>query len=61
MDPDRQTALESLIAFGSTCRKVRKEARVILFRCVRIPGIPEAEELIANRDGWAKLVKWVLQ
>lgn len=35
MHEERQTALLTLKAFGSTCRKVRREARVVLFRCIR--------------------------
>lgn len=59
MHPTRQDALLSLVNLGSTCRKLRKEVRVIIFRCIRTPTVQHVEEVIRNRRGWAKLVRRV--
>ena len=57
MHQERQDDLASLVAFGQVCRKVRREARIILFRCIRTPTIEHVRQVIQNRDGWSRYVK----
>jgi hypothetical protein len=57
MHQERQDDLASLVALGSTCRKIRKEVRVLLFRCIRTPTLSHVEEVLRNADGWARYVK----
>ncbi|KAL1412617.1 hypothetical protein Q8F55_000364 [Vanrija albida] len=58
MHEERQDALFSLIALGDTCRKVRREVRVILFRCIRIPTVWHAYE--AAKYDWAPFVRSII-
>ncbi|WVR04236.1 hypothetical protein IAU60_001236 [Kwoniella sp. DSM 27419] len=60
MHQERQDDLAALIALGQVSRKIRREVRRILFTCVRIPSIEHAEELIENKDGWARYVKSII-
>ncbi|WVF70389.1 hypothetical protein IAT40_005179 [Kwoniella sp. CBS 6097] len=60
MHQERQDDLWTLISLGQVCRKIRREVRRILFTCVRIPSVEHAEELISNRDGWARYVKSII-
>jgi hypothetical protein len=57
MHEERQDDLYSVIEFGSVCRKIRREVRVVLFRCIRTPTIRHVETVLANRDGWARYVR----
>lgn len=57
MHQERQEDLASLIALGKTCRKLRKEVRVVTFRCIRTPTIRHVEDVIAARKDWAVFVK----
>lgn len=57
MHQERQDALTSLIAFGMTCRKVRREVRVVQFRCIRTPTVQHLETVVQNRDTWGRYVK----
>ncbi|WRT65261.1 uncharacterized protein IL334_002204 [Kwoniella shivajii] len=60
MHQERQDDLASLISLGTVCRKIRREVRRVLFTCVRVSGVSWAEEVIENRDGWAKYVKSII-
>ncbi|OCF76392.1 hypothetical protein I204_02087 [Kwoniella mangroviensis CBS 8886] len=60
MHQERQDDLASLISLGMVCRKIRREVRRILFTCVRVSGVHWAEEIIGNRDGWARYVKSII-
>ncbi|WVQ68712.1 uncharacterized protein L199_006921 [Kwoniella botswanensis] len=60
MHQERQDDLASLISLGMVCRKIRREVRRILFTCVRVSGVDWAEEVIENRDGWARYVKSII-
>jgi hypothetical protein len=57
MAPVRQAALDSLIEFGWTCRKVRKEVKVVLFRCIRTTSIEAVQNVISHRSDWGQFVK----
>lgn len=57
MHEEREDDLASLVALGSTCRKIRREVRVLLFRCIRTPTLRHVEEVVRNRDGWGRYVK----
>lgn len=60
MSPTRQAALDSLIEFGWTCRRVRKEVKVVLFRCIRVTSVESIHNVISHKDDWGPYVKWVL-
>ncbi|ORY23801.1 hypothetical protein BCR39DRAFT_342552 [Naematelia encephala] len=60
MHQERQDDLASLVSFGSSCRRARREVRVVLFRCIRTPTVNHVEEVIRNRRGWAKYVRSVI-
>ncbi|WWC58935.1 uncharacterized protein I303_101480 [Kwoniella dejecticola CBS 10117] len=60
MHQERQDDLASLISLGMVSRKIRKEVRRILFQCVRVSGVHWAEEVIQNREGWARYVKSII-
>ncbi|WVW79020.1 hypothetical protein I302_100983 [Kwoniella bestiolae CBS 10118] len=60
MHQERQDDLASLISLGMVSRKIRREVRRILFTCVRVSGVHWAEEVIENRDGWARYVKSII-
>jgi len=57
MSPTRQAALDSVIEFGWTCRQVRKEVKVVLFRCIRVTSVESIHNVIAHKDDWAPYVK----
>ena len=59
MHEERQDDLASLIAMGMTCRKIRKEVRAILFRCIRPYTVKDVNTVIQNKDNWAKYAKYV--
>lgn len=60
MDGPRQEDLASLIRFGWVCRKVRREARVVLFRCIRVNELKQLHEVVEHRDSWGKYVRYVM-
>lgn len=55
MHAERQEALGSLVALGAVSRGVRDAVRPILFRCVRILSVANAEEVIVA--DWAPFVR----
>ncbi|KAL7423960.1 hypothetical protein Q5752_001545 [Cryptotrichosporon argae] len=57
MHQEREDCLLSLVAFGSTCRRVRREVRATIFRCIRISSTAHAHEVVRNRGGWARYVR----
>jgi hypothetical protein len=57
MHPTRQEDLTSLTAFGWCCKKIRREVRVVLFRCIRVTSVEDAEEVLREKRGWARYVK----
>lgn len=57
MHEERQDALTALVAFGKTCRKVRREVRVVQFRCIRTPTTRDVDTVVKNVDNWAHYVR----
>lgn len=57
MDQDRQNSLDTLIALGMTCRKIRREVKGILFTCVRVHDQDKGLELIEHRETWGIYVR----
>ncbi|KAE8543357.1 hypothetical protein D1P53_000062 [Cryptococcus gattii VGV] len=60
MDQDRQNSLDTLIALGMTCRKIRREVKGILFTCVRVHDQDKGLELIENRETWGIYVRSII-
>lgn len=57
MDQDRQNSLDTLIALGMTCRKIRREVKGILFTCVRVHDQDKGLELIGHTETWGIYVR----
>lgn len=57
MDQDRQNSLDTLIALGMTCRKIRREVKGLLFTCVRVHDQDKGLELIEHTETWGIYVR----
>lgn len=57
MSASRTEALASLISFGWTCRRIRREVKVVLFRCIRTPTEEWAKNVLDHQHDWAAYVK----
>lgn len=57
MDDRRQEDLATLVNLGNTCKKIRAEVRVILFRCIRVSSLEQLEAVPAS--DWTRFVRCV--